>query len=73
MKVCILSTLVAGLSLSFLWHFLNIMLFGTHLIREPAKPVLYSEITFMGSIFVVGIICFVLELKQNRKNRAHKY
>jgi len=67
MRVYLLSILVMGLSLSFLWHFSNIIRFGTYLIHEPSKPVLYSEIAVMCSIFVVGVICFVLGVRERRK------
>jgi len=55
--------LLIGVCSALLWHFSNIVRYGTHLIQEPHQVVLWGEITF----FVLVICWSVSSLRRKMK------
>ena len=45
-----------GMSAAFLWHFSNIIRFGSHYIHEPNIIILSSEIVFFFACFTFTLI-----------------
>ena len=49
------SSLIISMSLALLWHFSNIVRYGTHIIQEPSPVILWSEVGLLAVILVFGI------------------
>ena len=48
-------SLIIGMSLALLWHFSNIVRYGSHLIQEPNTAILIGEVILLSSILVFGL------------------
>ena len=48
-------SLIIGMSLSLLWHFSNIVRYGSHIIQEPNTAILIGEVTLLFSILLFGL------------------
>ena len=48
-------SLIIGMSLALLWHFSNIVRYGSHLIQEPNTAILTGEVILLSSILVFGL------------------
>jgi len=64
MKVIAYSGL-AGTSLSFLWHFSNILKYGEFYICEPSSLILYSEMGLTGALFILAVSLIIVEIRSD--------
>ncbi len=61
--VLLSDVLLIGVCSALLWHFSNIVRYGTHLIQETQQVVLWGEITF----FILVILGSVHSLRRKMK------
>jgi hypothetical protein len=59
---CIKDYLLIGMTLAFLWHFSNIVCFGSHKIMEPNMLVLVVEVGFLVSVLTFGIYMAIKDM-----------
>ncbi len=64
LKDLIGDTLVIGMSVALLWHFLNIWLYGQYLAGEPNMLIRSLETAGLLIILVFGTAKFVTDLKR---------
>ena len=55
MKI-VLSVCTVAMASALLWHFSNIVRYGSHYIAEPKVMVLWSEVAVISGMLIVGII-----------------
>jgi len=58
-KKALNATLISSMSVSFLWHFSNIIRKGSYYIQEPNMVVLISEVVLMSLIFLYGLYLLI--------------
>ena len=63
MREGLLCGIVIGMSVAFLWHFSNIVLFGQHIIQEPNLVILVSEIVLISACLIFAIVCLIQLLR----------
>jgi len=75
MKNIIADSLLAGMSLAFLWHFSNIWRYGQYLAQEPNILIRSLETAAFLVIFAFSVYKFVIDLRSaNRlKNNVIGY
>ena len=57
------STLTIALSTALLWHFSNIVRFGSHLIQEPQPITLWAEIGLLMGCLSMGVFGLIKTIK----------
>lgn len=56
-----------GMALAFLWHFSNIWRYGSLLVQEPNRAILFAEIGLMVLLAILFFVGLVIELRKVRK------
>ena len=64
MREALAYILIYSMAAAFLWHFSNIVRFGTHIIQEPSLIILVSEIVLFCAILTFGVVSFVRLLRR---------
>ena len=59
MNMGITSALIIGMALAFLWHFSNIVRYGSIYIQEPNPVILWGEIIFLIGVLLYGLYLFI--------------
>ena len=59
MKLGITSALIIGMALAFLWHFSNIVRYGSYYIQESNPVILWFEIIFFIGVLLYGLYLFI--------------
>ena len=62
MRLFIASMLIIGMAVSFLWHFSNIYIYGSHFIQEPRLVVLWTEIAVFSGVVLFGVYLFIYSM-----------
>ena len=57
--------LIITMALAYLWHFSNIIRFGSVLIQEPSLAILIGEVVLFGIIAGFGIYWMVKDLRRD--------
>ena len=65
MREGLANIIIIGLSVAFLLHFSLIAIYGTLLIQEPCKVILYSEIT-MFVVFIGFAVYNLIKLSRSK-------
>lgn len=52
-----------GMAIAFLWHFYNIIIYGSHYIQEPNRLFLTLEITLIMLIAAISINALIIYIK----------
>jgi len=58
-------SMIMGMSAAFLWHFSNIIRFGSHYIREPNLVILSTEIVFLCACFTFALLSVIKLLRSS--------
>ena len=54
---------LVGACLALLWHFSNIIKYGSHYIQEPNGTILALEVILIGSLAILAVTNIILDLR----------
>jgi len=60
-KTIITNALLLAVCAAWSYPFTCILLYGTHVVQEPSRLILYGELSFFGTVAVFGIVNIVRE------------